>query len=357
MPEEDVIGMPNAERGTPSGGSDTGSSTPPSAFRRSRTGVLLIQLGTPDAPTPAALSVYLRQFLGDPRVIEAPRWLWWLVLNFIILPTRPKRSAEKYARIWDPKTGSPLLHFTRLQAEKLQAAIPEIPVRFGMQIGNPSLQSVLHMLIDEGIERLVVLPMYPQYSATTTASAFDALSHALTKERRVPAIRFVPPYYEHPAYIAAVVSGIRQELATLSWKPEHHIISFHGLPIKYAQRGDPYATHVKRTTRLLVQRLGWSKETCTQSFQSLFGRDEWLKPYTDDVLRRLAKGGVRRVFVVTPGFTSDCLETLDELGNESKEVFRKAGGTDLHLCPCLNDQPAWIEAMRTIVVEEGRGWF
>jgi len=331
-------------------------SIPHSAFRIPHCGVLLVQLGTPDAPTAPALRTYLRQFLGDPRVIEAPRLLWWFILNFLILPRRPKQSAAKYARIWDPVTGSPLLHWTRRQTELLQAAIPDLPVRFGMQVGNPPLANVLHEMIERGLERLIVLPMYPQYSATTTASATDCLFQALMKERRVPAIRVVPPYYAHRAYIDAVAVGIENELKKLPWKPDHHVISFHGIPIKYAQRGDPYTTHCKRTTRLLIERLGWAKGTFTQSFQSLFGRDEWLKPYTDEVLKKLARGGAKRVFVATPGFTADCLETVDEIGHESAEVFKEAGGETLHQCPCLNDQPAWIEALATLVREEGQGW-
>jgi ferrochelatase len=322
----------------------------------SSTAVLLIQLGTPDAPTPAALRVYLRQFLSDPRVIEAPRWLWWFVLNFLILPRRPKQSAAKYQRIWDPVTGSPLLHWTRRQAELLQQAMPEVPVRFGMQIGNPPLRDAVRELIAAGIDRLIVFSMYPQYSATTWASATDSLFHILTQERRVPALRIVPPYYAHSAYIDAVAAVVNDELTKLAWKPDHHVISFHGIPIKYAQRGDPYATHVKRTTRLLQERLGWQKDAFTQSFQSLFGRDEWLKPYTDTILERLAKQGAKRVFVVTPGFTADCLETLDEIGHESAELFRRAGGELLHQCPCLNDHPKWIEAMRAIIQDESVGW-
>jgi ferrochelatase len=321
-----------------------------------RTAILLIQLGTPDAPTKSALRRYLKQFLGDPRVIEAPRLLWWFVLNLAILPRRPARSAAKYRRIWDEQTGSPLLYYTRRQTELLQKALPDVPVRFGMQIGNPPLGDVLHELIRDGVERLIVLPMYPQYSATTTASATDTLFKALLKERRVPALRTVPPYYDHPAYLDAMTAVIRDDLARLSWEPEHYLLSFHGLPIRYAQAGDPYATHVKRTTRLLLDRLGWPKGRVTQSFQSLFGREEWLKPYTDVVLERLARRGVKRVFVALPGFTADCLETVDEIGHESAEVFRQAGGAELHACPCLNDHPAWIEAMKTIVTEEGRGW-
>jgi ferrochelatase len=319
-------------------------------------GVLLVQLGTPDAPETGALRRYLRQFLGDPRVIEVPRWKWWFVLNFFILPFRPARSAAKYRRIWDDKIGSPLLHWTRRQTEALQALLPGVPVRFGMQIGNPSLDDAVHDLIAAGIERLIVLPMYPQYSATTTASAMDALFKALMKERRIPALRVVPPYYDHPAYLDAVTAIVREDLAKLPWQPEHFLLSFHGIPIRYAKSGDPYATHVKRTTAQLIQRLGWPRRLWSQTFQSLFGREEWLKPYTENRLVQLAKQGIKKVFVVTPGFTADCLETLDEIGHEATETFRHAGGEELHLCPCLNAHPAWIEGMRALILEEGRGW-
>jgi ferrochelatase len=318
--------------------------------------VLLIQLGTPDAPTVPALRRYLRQFLGDPRVIETPRLPWWFVLNLFILPTRPKQSAAKYRRIWDAQTGSPLLHWTRRQTEALQRLLPDVPVRFGMQVGNPPLADVVHELIAAGADRLIVLPMYPQYSATTTASATDTLFKALLRERRVPALRLVPPYYAHPAYLDAVAAVIHDELANLPWEPEHYLLSFHGIPIDYARRGDPYATHVKRTTAGLIQRLGWPAGRWTQTFQSLFGRAEWLKPYTDRKLADLARRGVKRVFVAMPGFTADCLETIDEIGFEARESFRHAGGEELHACRCLNDHPAWIWAMRTLIEEEGRGW-
>lgn len=321
-----------------------------------KTAVLLIQLGTPDAPTAAALRPYLRQFLSDPRVIEYPRLPWWFILNLFILPFRPARSAAKYARIWDPVTGSPLLHYTRRQVEELQKRIPRIPVAFGMQVGNPSVASVVSDLIRRGVERLIVLPMYPQYSATTTASATDVLFQALLKERRVPALRIIRDYYDDPGYLDATVAIVRERLAALPWRPEHFVISFHGIPIRYARSGDIYATHVKRTTARLVEKLGWPRQAWTQTFQSLFGREEWLKPYTDDVLVKLAKKGVRRVFVVTPGFTADCLETIDEIGHESAEVFREAGGEQLYQCPCLNDHPRWIEAMESLIRREGHGW-
>ncbi|HVK17624.1 MAG TPA: ferrochelatase [Fimbriiglobus sp.] len=320
------------------------------------TGILLIQLGTPDAPTAAALKPYLRQFLSDPRVIEDQGWKWKLILNGYILRTRPTESAAKYARIWDQRTGSPLMHFTRRQVELLQAHFPELPVRFGMMVGNPPVEKAVTEMIAAGVDRLVVLPMFPQYSAATTASATDALFKALMKERRVPALRVVPPYYDHPAYLDAMTTVVREDLARLSWEPEHIVISFHGLPRKYAQRGDPYATQCVRTTKELVQRLGLPREKWTQSYQSRFGRAKWLKPYTDDVLTALAKRGVKRVAVVLPGFTADCLETLDEIGNESREVFERAGGEHLRAVPCLNDHPKWIEAMTLIIREEGQGW-
>lgn len=323
---------------------------------KSPPGVLLVQLGTPDAPTPAALKRYLRQFLSDPRVIEAPRLLWWIILNTRILPTRPKQSAAKYRRIWDPQTGSPLLHLTRLQTEALQRALPGLKVRFGMQVGNPPVADVLHQMIAEGVDRLIVLPMYPQYSATTTASATDVLFQALLKERRIPALRIIPPYYDYPAYLDAVATVIRDELAKLSWQPDHYLLSFHGIPMKYVQRGDPYPEHVARTTELLLERLRWSAGTWTQSFQSLFGKDLWLQPYTDQTLKKLAEEGIKRVFVATPGFTTDCLETIDEIGFEAREIFIHAGGEKLHQCRCLNDHPTWIAAMKTLIEEEGKGW-
>lgn len=318
-------------------------------------GVLLIQLGTPDAPTTAALRRYLRQFLGDPRVIDSA-FVRRVIIPLFVLPRRPAQSASKYARIWDSKTGSPLLHYTRRQAELLQAAMPQVTVRFGMQIGNPPVADVVHRMIAEGVDRLIVVPMYPQYSATTTASATDALFSALQHEQIVPALRIVPPYSDHPAYLDALAAIARAEIAKLPWSAEHYLLSFHGLPKRYATAGDPYATHCVRTARGLVERLGLRREQWTMSYQSLFGREVWLKPYTDDVLARLEKQGVRRVFVITPGFTADCLETLDEIGRESAEAFHRCGGESLHQCRCLNDDPAWIAALRAIILAEARGW-
>jgi ferrochelatase len=320
------------------------------------TGILLIQLGTPDRPTFRGLYPYLRQFLSDRRVIEVPRLIWLPLLYLRILPFRSGVSAAKYRRIWDPVNGSPLLHYTRRQTELLQRCFPNNPVRFGMMIGNPPLGKALSEMIAAGVDRVVALPMFPQYSATTTASACDSLCRALMRERRVPAVRMVPPYYNHPAYLDAVEAVIRDDLARLTWEPEHFVISYHGIPQKYAQRGDPYATHVVRTTRELVKRLGWKRDRWTQTYQSRFGRSPWLKPYTDDVLENLARRGIKRVYVALPGFTADCLETVDEIGNESRELFEQAGGEHLKNGTCLNDHPKWIEGMARIIREEGHGW-
>jgi len=320
-------------------------------------GILLIQLGTPDAPTPEALRPYLRQFLSDRRVIDiAPTWKWRFILRFFILRMRPAESAAKYARIWDPITGSPLLHWTKRQVELLQARFPDVPVRFGMQVGNPPVAGVLREMIAADVERLIVLPMYPQYSATTTASATDALFTALMREKRVPALRIVPPYFEHPTYIDAMAAVIRDDLAKLPWQPEHYLLSFHGIPVRYAQAGDPYPEHVRPTTARLIERLAWPDGKWTQTFQSRFGKERWLEPYTEEKLRELARAGIKRVFVAMPGFTADCLETIDEIGYEAKHAFKHAGGEELRACPCLNGHPRWIDAMQTLIAEEGRGW-
>ncbi len=320
------------------------------------TGILLIQLGTPDRPTYGGLFPYLRQFLSDRRVIEVPRPIWLPILYGFILPFRSGASAAKYRRIWDPVTGSPLMHYTQRQTALLQKQLPDLPVKFGMMIGNPPLKDTIREMVTANVDRLIAVPMFPQYSATTSASATDVLFNALKDERRVPAVRVVPPYYNHPAYIDALEAVIREDLAKLSWEPEHFVISFHGIPQKYAQRGDPYATHVVRTTQALVKRMGWKREHWTQTYQSRFGKSPWLKPYTDDVLQTLAKQGKKRVYVTLPGFTADCLETIDEIGHESREVFEHAGGQEFQNGTCLNDHPKWIEALARIVREEGQGW-
>lgn len=320
------------------------------------TGLLLIQLGTPDKPTYRGLFPYLQQFLSDPRVIEVPKPVWLPLLYGFILPFRSGASAAKYARIWDATTGSPLMHHTIQQTELLRAHFPKNPLHFGMIVGNPPLRDTVKKMVDEGVDRLIAMPMFPQYSATSYASATDSLFKALMKVRHVPAVRVVPPYYDHPGYLDAMEAVIRDDLAKLDWEPEHVVISFHGIPQKYAQRGDPYATHVVRTTQALVKRMGWKRSYWTQTYQSRFGKSPWLKPYTDDVLESLAKGGKKRVYVTLPGFTADCLETVDEIGHESREVFEHAGGTHFMNGTCLNEHPKWIEGMARILRDEGHGW-
>ena len=320
------------------------------------TGILLIQLGTPDAPFTRPVRRYLREFLSDRRIIEVPPAVWWWILNLFILPFRPSSSAAKYRRVWNDETGGPLKHYSILQSNALKGAFGDVPVFYGMQYGNPSVESVVRKMTEAGIDKIIVMPMYPQYSATTTASATDHLFKALIRMRNVPAIRIVPPYYDHPAYIAALETIVREELAKLDWEPEHFIFTFHGIPQKYSKRGDIYATHVVRTTRKLVEKLGLKRSQWTQTYQSRFGPQAWLKPYTDDVLTKLAKKGLKRAFAIMPGFTADCLVTIDEIGHESLENFEESGGEKLHACRCLNDHPAWIEAMAQILADEGHGW-
>ena len=323
----------------------------------SKVGVLIIQLGTPDAPTPAAVRRYLREFLDDPRVIEVPRWRWWFVLNFMILPRRSKESAAKYARIWDVRTGSPLLHVTKLQTRALENSLPDgIVVRYGMRYGNPGIAQAVGELSDAGVDRLIVLPLYPQYSAASTGTACDRLFQALAQRRYVPAIRIVPPFYAHPAYIHAQTELIREEVAKLDRPPQKYVFSFHGYPRDFVQKGDRYRDHVEVTASLLARELGLGGGDWLLTYQSRFGRQVWLEPYTEETLCELARKGIRRVLVASPGFTADCLETIDEIGREAAESFRRAGGELLIRCPCLNDHPAWIQAMRQIVLEESQGW-
>ena len=340
------------------------------------TGLLLLQLGTPDAPTAAGLRPYLKQFLNDPRVIETkpaarmyrtpgleriprkapPQWLWNAILNGVIVPFRSPASAKKYQRIWSETTGSPLLHYTKRQTALLQERFPNCLVRYGMTYGKPSVEDVLNEMIAAGVDRIVALPMYPQYSATTTAASTDALYKALMKQRIVPAVRTVPPHYDHPAYLDAMVASVQDELKKLPWEPEHYLFSFHGIPRKYVQRGDPYATHCVRTALALVKRFGFAKNQWSRSFQSRLGREPWLTPYTDEAVKALGKKGIKKLAVILPGFTADCLETVDEIGNEAAEEFHSTGGELLRSVPCLNDHPKWIDALESLVREEGRGW-
>jgi ferrochelatase len=324
-----------------------------------KVGVLLAQLGTPDAPTPKALRRYLRQFLSDPRVIEVNRVLWWLLLNCIILVTRPKRSARLYKRIWGVD-GSPLLTITKKQAEgvleRLRRESPHVEVEFGMRYGSPSLESAVDRLIAKGCSKILLFPMYPQYAAATTASTYDAVFPHLLKQRWVPTLRVAEPYYAHPRYVKAQAEIINQHLATLGWTPDRLVLSYHGVPQRYVAKGDPYCCQCVETTAALLPHLTINKESVVHTFQSRFGREPWLNPYTDETLEELGHQGIKKLAIVAPGFTADCLETLDELGNEGREQFEEAGGEHYSAIPCLNDHPAWLDGMASIISEELGSW-
>jgi ferrochelatase len=325
-----------------------------------RIGVLLAQLGTPDAPTPAALRRYLRQFLSDRRVVERNRLLWWFVLRLLVLPRRPRQSAALYRRIWS-RDGSPLLVISRSQARALEAELnrhePErFKVALGMRYGSPSIASAVRELLDWGADRLLLFPLYPQYAGATTGSTYDEVFRQLSMLRVVPALRVVPPYYAHTAYIEALTQSVREAMTPLPRPPEKIIISFHGLPQRFVDRGDPYASHCEATARSLAARAGWENGTYLISYQSRAGRQPWLLPYTDETLVGLARTGVRHVMVICPGFVADCLETIDEIGHVGLEQFRAAGGETLQLVEGLNDRPRWIAAMTEIALEQLQGW-
>jgi ferrochelatase len=324
-----------------------------------RTAILLLNLGTPEAPTTAAVRRYLKEFLSDPRVVEIPRPLWWLILNGIILNFRPAKSAAKYAQIWD-KDGSPLKVHTERQTKLLRGYLGEqghaaLLVDYAMRYGNPSIASVLARLKDAHCERILVLPLYPQYAASATATAFDAVSDFFKQTRNIPELRLVKHFHDHPAYIAALAEGVRKHWAQHG-KPDQLLMSFHGLPRYTLERGDPYHCECQKTARLLAGALALAPEQYQLSFQSRFGRAEWLQPYTAATLAQWGKQGLRRVDVVCPGFVADCLETLEEIGIEGKTEFLKAGGKEFHAIPCLNESDAWIQALAQIAEEHLQGW-
>ncbi|GHD58524.1 ferrochelatase [Jeongeupia chitinilytica] len=324
-----------------------------------RIGVLLVNLGTPDAPTAAAVKPYLRQFLSDPRVVEIPRLIWQLILRGIILNVRPKKSAHKYASIWS-KEGSPLQVWTQKQTRLLKGYLGErlqAPLSFavGMRYGEPSIAAGLDTLKAAGCDRILLMPLYPQYAASTTATACDAAFAQLMRYRNQPALRTVRSFHDHPGYIDALAGQVRAH-----WQREgrgdHLLMSFHGLPRYTLDKGDPYFCHCHKTARLLADALDLDPDQYTLSFQSRFGKAEWLKPYTADVLTKLGKAGVGRLDVICPGFVADCLETLEEIAIEGKETFLTAGGGDFRYIPCLNDQPDWINALADLVQSELSGW-
>ncbi|RUZ75678.1 ferrochelatase [Mesorhizobium sp. M7A.F.Ca.US.006.01.1.1] len=323
-------------------------------------GVMLVNLGTPDGTDFKPMWRYLREFLSDPRVIELNRAIWYPILYGLVLTTRPKKSGANYARIWNrEKNESPLRTYTRAQAEKLAEALrdlPDVAVDWAMRYGNPSTASIAQRLVDQGCDRILSFPLYPQYSATTTATANDQLFRALMKMRRAPAVRSVPPYYDEPVYIEALARSIEQHLATLDFEPEVVITSYHGIPKPYFEKGDPYHCHCQKTTRLLRERLGWSEKKLIITFQSRFGAQEWLQPYTDKTVEKLAQDGVKSIAIVNPGFSVDCIETLDEIGREAAETFHHAGGKNFAHIPCLNDSTDGMAVIEAMVRRELSGW-
>ncbi len=346
-------------------GNSDGNSLIMTAFRGTAgelpplTGILITNLGTPDAPTTPALRRYLAEFLGDPRVVEMPRWLWWPILHGLILRLRPPRAARAYRRVWTDE-GSPLLHISRRQAAALQALLArqgETPVRvvLGMRYGNPSIAAALEELRQANVTRLLVLPLYPQYSGSTSGSTFDAVSDVLRGWRRVPALRFIDDYHDFAPWITALANSIRRHWSEHG-EGERLMFSFHGLPERYHRKGDPYADQCRVSARLVAAELGLPEERWALCFQSRFGREEWLKPYTDVTLRQWAKDGVRRVDLICPGFSADCLETLEEINMENREVFLAHGGEQFHYIPALNDHPSHIEALATLLRREGAEW-
>ena len=320
-----------------------------------RTAVVLIQLGTPAAPTSSALRRYLAEFLSDKRVVDMPRYKWLPILHGIVLRTRPKRSAALYAKVWT-EAGSPLRTITEAQTERARTALattacPPVAIAYAMRYGQPSIQSVVDRLCAQGIDQLLAFPLYPQYASATTGSVCEELFRALGRQRYVPALTVVPPFYDHPGYIDALTTTVEKTLAGLDWQPQKILVSFHGIPRAQADAGDPYPQHVGITSSLLRhrlhKRLGIDPGAVLQSFQSRFGRAEWLQPYTDSTLEELAEAGVRRILAICPGFTTDCLETTDEIGREAKETFLAAGGDNFALVPCLNDHPFFTTLVET----------
>ncbi len=333
--------------------------SPPKHDQADKIGVLVTNLGTPDSPRTRDVRRYLREFLWDPRVVEMPRPFWWLLLNLVILVKRPRRSAAAYRRVWTDK-GSPLMCISIRQAGalagKLRALYHEqAAVVLAMRYGKPSIAHGLRELATAGARRILVFPLYPQYSATTTASTFDAVSHELRRWRWLPELRFVNHYHDHPAYIRALAAGVRAYWEDHP-RAERLLMSFHGIPQAYSDEGDPYDRQCKETGRLLARELGLRDSDWLLTFQSRVGSKDWLRPYTDATLAELGQGGVSTVDVVCPGFSADCLETLDEIAEENRQVFHQAGGRELGYIPCLNDREEHMDALLAIAREHTIGW-
>ncbi len=332
------------------------------AFRHdqpAKLGVLLVNLGSPDEPTPAALRRYLKEFLWDPRIVEIPRPLWWLILNLVVLNVRSRKSAAAYQSIWTEK-GSPLLVNSLAQQRKLAQAFEAqypglVEVALGMRYGNPSIESALESLHAAGARRLLVLPLYPQYSATSTGSVFDAVADLLKRRRWIPELRFINHYHDHPAYIDALAARVRQHWEQHG-QPDKLVMSFHGIPKRCLLQGDPYYCECQKTARLLAEALALDEDRWMITFQSRFGREEWLKPYTAATLKKLPREGVKQVDVVCPGFSADCLETLEEIDETNRGIFLKAGGERFHYIPALNAGDEHIEFLKRLIEWHSLGW-
>ena len=324
-------------------------------------GILLVNLGTPDAPTPAAVRRYLQEFLTDPRVIEKNSPLWKLVLNGVILPIRSRRKAHDYRKIWNrDKNESPFKTITRSQAEKLGGILEplgkHVIVDWAMRYANPSIASRLEVLATWGCDRILIMPLYPQYSATTTATVNDEVFRFLMRQRRQPAIRILPPYYDDPYYIEVLGSSLQAEVKALPFRPEVIVASYHGMPRDYIRKGDPYESQCVRTTELLRRQLGVDEKKLIMTFQSRFGRAQWLEPYTINTVKALAKKGVKNMVIITPGFSADCLETLEEIAVENAQVFKRNGGVNFAAIPCLNDSEAGMLLLWQLAMRELKGW-
>lgn len=319
------------------------------------TGILLVNLGTPDAPTPAAVRRYLAEFLWDRRVVEFPRALWWLVLHGIILRLRPARVARLYKKVWTEK-GSPLLHFTQaLGAGVAKTLGPNQAVQIAMRYGNPSIPAALEQWRDKNLQRLLVIPLYPQYSATTTATAFDAISRELQTWRNLPEVRFCMHYHDQPHYITALANSIRASFAQHG-TPQQLLFSFHGIPQRYFDAGDPYYCHCHKTARLVAEQLALTKEQWQMAFQSRFGREPWLQPYMDATLKQLPQQQITNVQIIAPGFAVDCLETLEELAMQNRELFLHAGGKAFHYIPALNDSAEHVALLAELIRQHTANW-
>lgn len=328
--------------------------------RKGRVGVILTNLGTPDATDYWSMRRYLGEFLSDPRIIEVNKFIWQPILNAFVLTTRPQKSGANYDKIWNrEKNESPLRTITRDQSDRLAAMladVPEVMVDWAMRYGTPSVATVVDRLKAEGCDRILYFPLYPQYSATTTATANDQLYRALMKMRDMPTVRSVPPYFDDAAYIEALATSLRNQVAALDFEPEVVLASYHGIPKEYFEKGDPYHCHCLKTTRLVREAIGWDETRLRTTFQSRFGPREWLQPYTDKTVERLAGEGIKRIAIINPGFSADCIETLEEIDGEVREIFLHAGGEKFAHLSCLNANDEGMAMIDAIVRRELSGW-